>query len=44
MWLWRKVKFDPAFPKPTYFGTRMMFSVAELNAYERALIGTKVEA
>jgi hypothetical protein len=48
MWLWRKIKndppADPVFPKPTYFGTRMMFSVSELDAYDRALINARVEA
>jgi hypothetical protein len=41
MWLWRKLKNDPAFPKPRYDGRLMMFAVAELNAYDRTLIAKK---
>jgi hypothetical protein len=38
MWLWRKVKNDPAFPKPRYAGRMQLYSVPELNAYDAALI------
>ena len=38
MWLWRRVRYDPLFPKPTYFGRLMMFSVAALDEYDRAMI------
>lgn len=38
MWLWRRVKTDAAFPKPTYMGRMQLFSVAALDAYDRALI------
>jgi predicted DNA-binding transcriptional regulator AlpA len=44
MWLWRNVKDDPAFPKPRYMGRMQIFSVAELNAYDRLLISKKIEA
>jgi predicted DNA-binding transcriptional regulator AlpA len=44
MWLWRKIKHDPAFPKPVYDGRWMMFSVAELDAYDRALLSKRVGA
>jgi hypothetical protein len=38
------VKDDPAFPKPRYMGRLQIFSVAELNAYDRLLISKKIEA
>ena len=41
MWLWRNVRNNPAFPKPTYFGRLMMFSVVELDAYDRLLISKR---
>lgn len=44
MWLWRKVKCDPAFPKPVYFGRMMMFSVAEQDEYDRIMISKRVGA
>ena len=39
MWLWRKLRNDPNFPKPRYDGRLMQFVVSELNAYYRKLIG-----
>jgi predicted DNA-binding transcriptional regulator AlpA len=44
MWLWRKVKTDPAFPKPIYMGRMQYFSVAALDAYDRGLISKRVGA
>jgi hypothetical protein len=44
MWQWRKINHDPAFPKPTYFGRMMMFSRAELDAYDRVLISKRAGA
>jgi predicted DNA-binding transcriptional regulator AlpA len=44
MWLWRKIKRDPDFPKPVYFGRMMMFLVAELDAYDHGLISKRVGA
>jgi predicted DNA-binding transcriptional regulator AlpA len=44
MWLWRKIKRDPAFPKPVYFGRMMMFSVAEQDDYDRGIISKRVGA
>lgn len=38
MWLWRKVKNDPNFPKPHYSGRMQLYSVPELNAYDASLI------
>jgi predicted DNA-binding transcriptional regulator AlpA len=38
MWLWRKVKDDPAFPKPYYMGRKRLFLIEELDAYDRSLI------
>lgn len=36
MWLWRRVKDDPKFPKPRYFGRLQMYSVEALNKYDRS--------
>ncbi|MCK1293417.1 hypothetical protein [Bradyrhizobium sp. 30] len=44
MWLWRKINRDDAFPKPVYFGRLMMFSVAELDTFDRGLISKRVGA
>jgi predicted DNA-binding transcriptional regulator AlpA len=44
MWLWRKIKRNPDFPKPVYFGRMMMFLVAELDAYDHGLISKRVGA
>jgi len=44
MWLWRKIKYDPAFPKPVYFGRLMMFLVAEQDEYDRIMISKRVGA
>jgi hypothetical protein len=38
MWLWRKIKDDPNFPKPFYMGRRRLFLVAALDAYDLSLI------
>ena len=32
MWLWRKVRYDPDFPKPRYDGRLQHFSVPEFDA------------
>jgi predicted DNA-binding transcriptional regulator AlpA len=44
MWLWRKIKRDPDFPKPVYFGRMMMFSIAEQDGYDRIMIAKRVGA
>lgn len=44
MWLWRRIKYDPCFPKPIYFGRMMMFSVAEQDEYDRIMISKTVGA
>jgi predicted DNA-binding transcriptional regulator AlpA len=44
MWLYRKVKNDPNFPKPVYLGRLMMFAVAELDEYDRIMISKRVGA
>ena len=41
MWLWRKIKHDPDFPKPTYDGRLMQFSVPALDDYDRKKIGAE---
>jgi hypothetical protein len=33
MWLHRKIKNDPAFPRPSFFGRLQFFRVAELDAW-----------
>ena len=38
MWLYRKLRSDPKFPRPTYFGRMQFFRVSELEAYERASV------
>jgi hypothetical protein len=43
MWLWNRVEHDADFPKPAYFGNRQMFSVAELDAYDRLVLSRRVE-
>jgi predicted DNA-binding transcriptional regulator AlpA len=42
MWLHRRLKSDPAFPKPTYLGRLRLFPVAELDAYDLALLQRRV--
>jgi predicted DNA-binding transcriptional regulator AlpA len=41
MWIYRKIKHDPDFPKPSYLGRLMMFSVSELDQYDRKLLSKK---
>jgi len=36
MWIKRRMAADPGFPRPFYFGTRRFWSLAELEAWERA--------
>ena len=35
MWVYRKVRFDPAFPKPLVINQRHFFSVDELDLYDQ---------
>lgn len=35
MWLERKLKTDPRFPRPDYFGRLRFFQIAKLEAYDR---------
>lgn len=38
MWLWRKLKVDPKFPRPLDMGPNLkLFDDDELNAYDDAL-------
>jgi hypothetical protein len=41
MWIWRKVKTDPDFPRPIYDGRLQLFSVEEVENYDRVLIGRR---
>jgi predicted DNA-binding transcriptional regulator AlpA len=36
MWLWRRLKFDPKFPRPVVIGKRRFFDEDELDAYDHA--------
>jgi predicted DNA-binding transcriptional regulator AlpA len=36
MWLWRKLRFDPNFPRPVVIGGRRYFDEDELDAYDEA--------
>jgi predicted DNA-binding transcriptional regulator AlpA len=36
MWLWRRLKNDPRFPRPLKIGNRSHFEVSELDAYDDA--------
>lgn len=38
MWLERKVRDDPDFPRPTYIGRLRFFKIDEVEAYERACV------
>ena len=38
MWLARKLKSDPDFPKPTYFGPLRYWQPVALDAYDEAII------
>ncbi|MGC2409384.1 MAG: DNA-binding protein [Methyloceanibacter sp.] len=37
MWLWRRLKYDPRFPRPLIIGKRQHFAEDELDAYDEAL-------
>jgi predicted DNA-binding transcriptional regulator AlpA len=37
MWIWRRLKYDPKFPRPILLGNRQHFDEAELDAYDEAL-------
>jgi hypothetical protein len=43
-WLDEKVKTEPAFPRPHYFGTRLRhFNLAKLEEYERSCVAEEYE-
>lgn len=44
MWVERKLKDDPAFPRPTYFGRLRFWNLPELEAWERQLAAKSREA
>ena len=38
MWLWRKLKYDPRFPRPLAMGPNLrLFNDAELDSYDDTL-------
>ncbi|HEV7463557.1 MAG TPA: DNA-binding protein [Methyloceanibacter sp.] len=41
MWLWRKLKFDPKFPRPVVIARRRYFDEEELDQFDQA---SKMEA
>jgi hypothetical protein len=41
MWLDRKLRNNPDFPRPAYDGRIRIFRVAELDDYDRALIAAR---
>lgn len=41
MWLWRKLRFDPNFPRPVVIAGRRYFDEQELDAFDQA---SKMEA
>jgi predicted DNA-binding transcriptional regulator AlpA len=41
MWLDRKLRNNPDFPRPVYDGRIRIFRVAELDDYDRALIAAR---
>jgi hypothetical protein len=43
MWLYRNIKGNPDFPKPSYQGRMQIFSVAEFDAYDRLLLSKRSE-
>ena len=43
-WLWNQEKYNPNFPKPAYEGRRRLYSVPELEAYDRKLLLKRAEA
>jgi hypothetical protein len=42
MWLFRNIKNNPDFPKPSYQGRMKIFSVAEFDAYDRLLLSKRI--
>jgi predicted DNA-binding transcriptional regulator AlpA len=36
MWLWRRLKLDPKFPRPVVISNRRFFDEGELDAYDEA--------
>jgi hypothetical protein len=39
MWISRRLKADPKFPRPKYFGRYQYFDLDEIEAYERTAVG-----
>jgi predicted DNA-binding transcriptional regulator AlpA len=45
MWVERKLKSDPRFPRPKKFGGRLrLFDLDEIEAYERAAVARETVA
>ena|SRR5258708_4879264 len=43
MWLFRNLKNNPDFPRPSYQGRMQIFSVAEFDAYDALLLSKRSE-
>ncbi|MFC7396533.1 helix-turn-helix transcriptional regulator [Chelatococcus sp. GCM10030263] len=44
MWVVRRLKNDPTFPRPAYFGRQRFWKLAEIEAWERAQIVGRVSS
>jgi predicted DNA-binding transcriptional regulator AlpA len=44
MWIWRRLKGDPDFPRPVYIAKRRFWRLGELVVWERALASRPVAA
>lgn len=42
MWVWRRLKEDPTFPKPEYIAKRRFWKLSELDAWDAARIRSAV--
>jgi len=42
MWIHRKLKTDPSFPRPRYSGRLRIFNVREFDEYDAALLSKKI--
>jgi hypothetical protein len=43
MWIVRKLKNDPDFPRPSYDGRMQIFNIAEFDEYDRLLLSKRSE-
>jgi hypothetical protein len=43
MWIVRKLKNDPDFPRPSHDGRMLIFNIKEFDAYDRLLLAKRSE-